>query len=99
MKRWKADTKNWEVREVEANEWPGIDSEGDICYDATHHETKEKAIAFLVSESEAWIKVCGYAMTRALDQVKQAQKDAGDAAVAYVKSLKLQEDCQMKDST
>lgn len=92
MNLYKRDTKNWTVREVEGEPWPGKDSEGDDCYVNTHFENEQSAWESLKSEAEAFLSLSADRIEQAKIEIERAEKSAANAACALAKVLKTMPD-------
>ena len=82
MKLWKRDTKNWTVRQVEGEPYPGEDSEGDTCYENTHFADEQDAWDSLLSEAKAWVSLAAGRVIRTRGELRCAECEAADAVVA-----------------
>lgn len=83
MKLWKRDTKNMTVREVDGEPWPGTDAEGETCYQNTHFATRDEAVDSLRREVAARVYLAASRVTNALNDLAQANAEAGHAAIAF----------------
>ncbi len=88
MKLWKRDTKNWTVRQVEGDPWPGSDSEGDKCYVNTHFDNEAEAWEQLHAEAKAWLSLSVRSLNDARATVTKYEKESADAAVALAGVMK-----------
>lgn len=77
-----ADTNNWDVVEVQGEPWPGRDCHGNRCYDNTHFKTRQEAVDKLMSESNAWMILCGRDLAR-------KERDLADAKGFAAESMKV----------
>ena len=82
MKLWKRDTKNWTVREVEGEPWPGSDSDGDQCYTNTHFDNEAQAWASLEAEAKAWLSLATRGLLQSREDVVRREKECAEAALA-----------------
>jgi len=88
MKLYKRDTKKWEVREVEAEPYPGDDSEGEKCYINTHFENETDAWKSLKVNVEAFVSMSAQRIDDAKRELEKAEKQAAEATLAMAKVLK-----------
>ncbi len=88
MKLWKCDTKNWTVREVEGEPWPGYDSDGDQCYTNTHFANEAEAWAALDAEAKAWLSLATRGLLQAREDVVRREKECAEAALALAGVMK-----------
>lgn len=86
MKLWKADTTNWVVREVEGEPYPGIDEDGETCYENTHFSSKAEALDHLEKEAIAMVSLSARSLLRARERLKDAEAECGNAAIALHKA-------------
>lgn len=83
MKLWKRDTKNMTVREVDGEPWPGTDEEGETCYENTHFASREEAMDSLRRDVAARVSLAASRVTNAMNELAQANAEAGNAAIAF----------------
>jgi hypothetical protein len=89
MKLWKADSKNWTVREVEGEPYPGSDQDGDTCYENTHFQSEAEALDSIRREAEAFVKLSARQLLRAQHALHIAEAECGAAAIALTKVYDL----------
>ena len=79
MKMWKVDTEKGEVRQVEADPWPGKDEEGDSVFENTHFPALAlaDAIRALRDDVNARIKFSGDRVRHAQEELNAANIEAG----------------------
>ena len=82
MKLHKLDTKQWTVREVEREPWPGRDEEGEACFDNTHYESADDAWEKLEDECFAGLGIAVRRLESKKIELRQAEQSAADMAVA-----------------
>lgn len=85
MKLWKRDCKEWTVRQVEGEPWPGHDEEGDDCYTNTHFENEEAAWDSLEKEAAAFLALSVRGLKQAREEVAHREKtvvESGEAVNA-----------------
>lgn len=88
MKYWKVDTKNWTVREVEGEPWPGIDADGETCFSNTHFPEEAKAWDHLSADVSARVSLAGSAVKSAEVDLDLAQREAAGAARDYAIAMR-----------
>ena len=88
MKLWKRDTKNFTVREVDGEPWPGTDEDGDTCYENTHFANEADAWKSLEAEARAWLSLATDGLKYAREEVARREKECADAAMAAVTVFK-----------
>lgn len=82
-KMWKVDTEKGEVRQVEAEPWPGKDEEGDNVFENTHFPAlaSADAIRALRADVNARIKFSGNRVKMAKQELDAANIQAGQDAL------------------
>lgn len=85
MTLYKVDTKNWTVREVQSDPWPGKDSDGEICYENTHFTSERAAWEKLKAEVDVGVCCSGRTIQYAKRQLAAAEQEAGRLAEAMMK--------------
>lgn len=88
MKFWKTDTREWTVREVEGDPWPGRDSDGDTCCTNTHFGNYADAYASLLAEAKAWLSLSTRGLMQAREDVARREKECAEAALALAGVMK-----------
>ena len=83
MKLWKVDVEAVEVREVEAEPYPGRDEEGESVYENTHFADKALAVARLGDEIKAGVRLAGRSVIETQGALRRAEGWAGKAAADY----------------
>jgi len=81
MTLWKRDTKNWTIRQVTGEPYPGRDSEGDTCYENTHFLNEDSAWASLRAEAEAVVSLSASNVENAKQSLLRANAEAGEAVI------------------
>lgn len=84
MQFWKVDTRAWTVRAVEGERFPGIDSDGETCYDNTHYRREDDAWRKLSDEVAAFVSLSGRSVINAQAELDRARIEAANAAAAFV---------------
>lgn len=74
MLLWKVDYNTWTVRQVEGEQTPGKDTEGDECYLNTHFADKGAAIAALLRNAKAMVAVASIAVDHRRSQLADAEQ-------------------------
>jgi hypothetical protein len=87
IRLWKRDTKNWEVRQVTGELYPGRDSEGDSCYENTHFLNEDDAWASLRAEAEAVVSLSAGNVENAKQSLLRANAEAGEAVIIMTKVI------------
>lgn len=83
-KLWKVDHEKSETRLVDAEPWPGSDSEGDRVFDNTHFKTRSEALHALERGSLAGLWLAGRNVERCEAELREANRLAGQEAVRHV---------------
>ncbi len=83
MRLFKYVMKESTVKEVDGEEWPGVDGDGEKCYKNTHFRTERKAWLALLSNAEAFVCNSGSEVHYAEKELAKAKDKAADAAKIY----------------
>ena len=84
---WKVDSSKGEIRAVDGAGWPGFDSENDQIFDNTHFKRAEDAMAALVKDASAGVRLSGDEVERCRAELARAEKRAAQDAVLYAKAM------------
>lgn len=71
----------WEVRQVEGEPWPGMDSEGDTCYENSHFACEADALTMLTANAKARLCSATRSVAHVRASIALAEKECVDAAL------------------
>lgn len=84
-KLYKVCCKNWEIRIVNGQPWPGQDDEGDKCFVNTHFESELDAIKRLIDCATSRLSLGQRAVTTAEYHLRRAKQEEEGAKLAIEK--------------
>ncbi|WKJ88792.1 hypothetical protein QZJ86_12240 [Methylomonas montana] len=82
---YKVCCRNWEIRIVTGQPWPGQDSEGDKCFVNTHFENELDAIKRLIDCAWARLSLAQRAISTAEYHLRQAKQEGAGSKAAIEK--------------
>lgn len=82
---YKVCRRQWEIRAVTGQPWPGQDSEGDKCFVNTHFELEADAIKQLIEQAEAFNRLSKRAIDTAEYHLRYAKQQHADSKAGLEK--------------